>query len=83
MRVYVRLSEPFWRAVGQRELNLELEAGARVGDLLAQLCQEHPALEREFAEAPVRVFIGDEEAGNHTLLAEENSVHLVWAIAGG
>ena len=83
MRVHVRLSEPFWRAVGQRELDLDLASGAQVGDLLSQLCQEHPALEREIAEAPLHVFIGDEEAFDNTPLAEDSRVHLVWAIAGG
>lgn len=83
MRVSIRLGEPFWRAVGQRDLEADLPPGADVGALLAQLCREYPALEQELREAPPHIFTGDEEAHETTPLAEGSRVHLVWAVAGG
>ena len=83
IHIHVRLGEPFWRAVGQRELTVDLKAGARVTDLLARLCQQHPALERELAEAAPHIFIGEEEAQNDTLLTDGSWIYLVWPIAGG
>jgi molybdopterin converting factor small subunit len=83
MRVPVRLAEPFWRAVGQREIELTLPDGARVADLLAHLCQRHPALKAELVEAPPVIFIGEEEADENSDLREGCRVHIVWPVAGG
>ena len=44
MRIHVRLAEPFWRTVGQRDLELELEDSAAISDLLAVLQGRFPAL---------------------------------------
>ena len=83
MHVYVRLAEPFWRAVGRRDLDLELAPDSRVSDLLALLRRRHPELARELDEAPPTIFIGDREAHEHTVLCEGSRVHLVWPVAGG
>ena len=83
MRVHVRLGEPFWRAVGQRNLEADLPPGTDLRALLAWLCREYPALEQEMREAPPHFFVGDEEAHEETLLADGNRVHLVWPVAGG
>ena len=83
MRVQIRLGEPFWRAVGQRNLMLNLNPGANVGTLLAQLYKEYPALEQELRETPPHIFVGDEEAIETTVLVDSSRVHLVWAVAGG
>lgn len=83
MQVSLRLAEPFWRAVGQRELELELAKGSRVSDLLGLLHSRYPALEQEFVEAPPIVFVGEQEADMETVLKPRVQVHLVWAVAGG
>ncbi|MCP5094800.1 MAG: MoaD/ThiS family protein [Chloroflexi bacterium] len=83
MLVHVRLAEPFWRAVGQRRITVELALGARVADLLAQLCAKHPTLSQEIEEAPPLIFIGDDDGEMETVLTEGAQVHLVWPIAGG
>lgn len=83
MRVRVRLTEPFWRSVGERELEIEVEENALVGDLMGLLTKTYPELEREFAEASPMVFLGEEEAAVESLLKEGQLVHLVWPIAGG
>ena len=83
MQVHVRLAEPFWRAVGQRRLQMEVGLNARVSDLLALLCSQFPALETELAEASPHIFVGDAEASMDTGLKEGDNVHLVWPIAGG
>ncbi|MFQ5433879.1 MAG: MoaD/ThiS family protein [Anaerolineae bacterium] len=83
MLVHVRLAEPFWRAVGERRIAVELVDGARVGDLLDQLCARYPALSRELEEAAPLIFVGEKEAEAGTILTEGSHVHLVWPIAGG
>ncbi len=83
MQISVRLAEPFWHSVGQRQLEIELQEGARVSDLLALLRRRYPALEREFTEAPPHVFLGDQEGTAETLLEDGCAVHLVWPVAGG
>lgn len=83
MRVQVRLAEPYWRVVGQRDLELALEENALVADLLATLQREFPALAREMAEASPHIFIADMEADLQTPLEDGDLVHLVWPVAGG
>ena len=83
MNIHVRLAEPFWRVVGQRNLDVELTAGSRMADLLAALLAQYPALAQEFADAPPLLFVGEDEADEETALADGRHVHLVWPIAGG
>ncbi len=83
MNIQVRLAEPFWRAVGQRNLEIKMEEGATVADLLTLLQKRYPALSQELVEAPPIIFVGDEDVEMETLLVEKERVHLVWAIAGG
>ncbi len=83
MRVKVRLGEPFWRIVGERNLELELSPGSNVRDLLAHLCREFQALEKEFEEAPPQIFIEDIQAKRDSLLSDGARIHLVWAVSGG
>ncbi len=83
MKVHVRLAEPFWRVVGQRNLDIELEDGAQVADLLTALKGRYPLLEQEFDEAPPTIFVNEEEMDANTLLPDDSHVHFVWPIAGG
>lgn len=83
MRIYVRLAEPFWRVVGQRDLDLELEPNSQVADLLALLLSCYPALEKELSAAPPYIFVGEEEVDHQTPLTDGDKVHLIWPVAGG
>jgi molybdopterin converting factor small subunit len=83
MKVYVRLGEPFWRVVGERNLALELPDGAAVADLLALLRQRYPALVGEMEEAPPQVIVGDNDVDTAAPLPDGASVYLLWPIAGG
>lgn len=82
-RVNVRLAEPFWRAVGKRDLIVELRSGSRIDNLLEILKERYPALEREIKVSTPTVFIGDDEVDLQTVLEDGVQVHLVWPIAGG
>lgn len=46
MQITCRLGEPFWRAVGAREVLLELPEGATVADALGALAARWPELGR-------------------------------------
>jgi molybdopterin converting factor small subunit len=83
MKVNLRLGEPFWRAVGERNLVVELPDGATVGDLLTLLQGRYPALAAEMEEAAPQVVVGDEVAGTAVTLANDAAVYLLWPIAGG
>lgn len=83
MQVSIRFAEPYWRSVGQRNLAVDLPDGARLADLLALLCQQHPALSQELDEARPLFILNDEEAEQDMLLEEGSHVHLIWPLAGG
>lgn len=83
MNIHVRLAEPFWRAVGQRDIEVTLGPAPRADDLLAALREQYPALGSEFDQTPPHIFIGDAEAPHDSLLTDGARVHLVWPIAGG
>ena len=83
MRVHLRLAEPFWRAFGQRDVDLDLEPGSRVDDLLTLLKARYPALGGELEAAQPHIFVGEAEATPETALSESDQVHLIWPVAGG
>jgi hypothetical protein len=83
VKVHVRLAEPFWRAVGLRELEMTMSPASRADDLLAALREQYPSLGIEFDQTPPHIFIGDVEAPRDSLLTDGVQVHLVWPIAGG
>jgi molybdopterin converting factor small subunit len=83
MKVNVRLGEPFWRVVGERNLVVALPEGGAVADLLALLEERYPGLADEMAEAPPQVLVDDREAGTAVPLSDGASVYLLWPIAGG
>jgi molybdopterin converting factor small subunit len=83
VKIHVRLAEPFWRAVGLRDMELTLHPAARVDDLLAALREQFPALGSEFDQTPPHIFIGEAESSHESVLADGAHVHLVWPIAGG
>jgi molybdopterin converting factor small subunit len=83
MRITVRLAEPYWQAVGKRNLEMDLVEGARLADLLALLSRQYPALSKELTETYLIAFVGDSPVDPETALADGNRVHLVWPIGGG
>lgn len=83
MKIYVRLAEPFWRAVGRREIEMTMKPTSRADDLLVALREQYPRLGIEFDQTPPRIFIGDGEDTGDSLLTDGARVHLVWPIAGG
>ena len=83
MIIHIRLSEPYWRTVGQRKLDLELEDGQSVNDLLNALCGRNEGLAQEMEEAPPVIFVDEVEASMETELSHDSHVHMVWPIAGG
>ena len=83
MRVSVHLGEPYWRSAGQRELELDVEEGARLANLMALLQVCYPFLGKDLAEMAPSVFIDDEQAGPETQLENGSLVHLIWPVAGG
>ncbi len=83
MRIHVRLGEPFWRVVGQRDLQLEIVPPAQVDDLVNLLQGQYPALEQELAESPPHFFVGENQAALDTPLEDGAHIYLVWAVAGG
>jgi len=83
MLIYVRLAEPYWRTVGQRDLELELDDQARISDLLDLLTKRYPVLQQELVQAPPHLFIGDQEVSKQSPLKEGDRLYVVWPIAGG
>lgn len=83
MKINVRLAEPFWRAVGLREIEMTMNPASRADDLLAALREQYPSLDLEFDQTPPHIFIGDVEVTNDALMTDGARVHLVWPIAGG
>lgn len=84
MQVHVRLAEPFWRQVGQRNITVELAKDANtVGDLLASLRERYPPLTEEMEDLPPLIILDEEEVGVETMLEDGSRIHLLWAVAGG
>lgn len=81
--IKVRLAEPFWRSVGERELLIEVDDATSINDLIEILVKDYPTLKAEMELSPPTVFIGDQEANSHTILMDGARVHLVWPVAGG
>lgn len=83
MHIYLRLAEPFWRAIGQRNIEIEVDDKSTVRDLLDNLCHTYPNLRQELETAPPHIFIGEEEVDLECTLCDGNQVYLLWAISGG
>ena len=85
MKITVRLGEPFWRTVGQRNIELTLDNGATVADALASLRRAHPALADELNsdEAEPALFMEDEIAKPELPLTDGAKLYLVWPVSGG
>lgn len=85
MNIDVRLGEPFWRQIGQKEISIEVPSGASVGDLINSLSSLYPDLRSYLkdAEVPPTIFLNDELASMDTLLHDGDCPTLIWAVSGG
>jgi molybdopterin converting factor small subunit len=85
MKIDVKLGEPFWRQIGQKQISLELHTGALVQDLINELVVLYPALQDYLSkeEVPPIVVLKDEIVEMDTSLHEGDRPTLMWAISGG
>ncbi len=85
MNVTVHLGEPFWRAIGQREVALSLSPGAMVAEVFAALVKQYPALSAELnnGEAQPTVFVNNQMAEAQSVLLENATLYMVWPVSGG
>ena len=93
MEILVKVGDPLWKVVGQREIELELADGATVADALARLQTAYPgfgsALETGGTRLGVpfnffvnRKLVKDRDLGRHRLRAGD-TVHILAPIVGG
>ena len=85
MKIVVKLGEPLWPEIGEKQVILDLQTGATIEDLISKLADHYPAL-REFlnqAEIPPTVFLADELVSWETKLKQGDSPTLIWAVSGG
>ncbi len=85
MKITVRLGEPLWRQVGRREVEVDVPASTRVGDLLREMATAYPSLRPwlDGSEVPPMVFLDEAVADPTTPLREGARPMLTWALAGG
>lgn len=84
MNVVVRLGEPFWRTVGEREVELDLPEGATVAEAIRVLGERHPALAPELGgELLPAIFFEESEARGDSPLKPGDRLHVVWPVSGG
>ena len=85
MKVIVRLGEPFWRTVGAREVEVDLNDDATVADALNALGQRYPALAAELdgAEAQPALFVNDDEARSDSRVFDGATIFILWPVSGG
>lgn len=83
MQIHVRLAEPFWRIIDQRDITVEVERGATLLELMIELRKRFPALAQEMDTTPPTIILGDDEADLNVQLQDDMLLHFVWPIAGG
>ena len=93
MEVEVKMGDPLWKTVGQREIRVELTDGATVADVLAHLTAAYPgfgaALEAGGTRLGVpfnffvnRKLVKDGDLDRHQLRAGDR-LHILAPIVGG
>ena len=81
MRVIVKLFGAVREAVGEKELSVQLAAGARVADLRRLLAEDHPVFER-FGDR-LAAAVNQETALESALLRDGDEVAFLPPVAGG
>ncbi len=93
IQVKVKMSEPLWRAVGQREMTVALDnSAATVADVLVKLAEQpgfRGAYEAHAAGVgvPYALFVDDkavpEAAATETRISEGQTLRIILPVAGG
>ena len=81
MRITVRLFSHLRDLAGTDQIALELSAGSRVSDLLAEVYRQYPAVAR--ADKTILVGAGVEFVGRNHLLQEGEEIALMPPVQGG
>ncbi len=83
MKITVRLGEPFWRALGERQTVVALSPGATVSEALKILWRRCPGLSAEWnpAEAKPALFLDDEVAQPDSRLRAGSTLHILWPVS--
>jgi molybdopterin converting factor small subunit len=81
MRIDVRLGSGLARVAGGPRLAVEVADGATVGDLLARVAQERPALAGGLSSA--LTVVRGTQVGGERVLAEGDEVAVLTPVAGG
>jgi molybdopterin converting factor small subunit len=85
VKITVRLGEPFWRTLGERQTVIALLPEATVSEALEILSRRCPALAAEWdqAEAKPALFLNDEMAQPDSQLSDGSTLHILWPVSGG
>ncbi len=82
-RVKVKLFSLYADAVGRSEVEVLLELGGRVSELLYSLAREYPVLSKAFSLVEPIVLVNGVRASGDQLIAGESEVAVVPPSAGG
>jgi molybdopterin converting factor small subunit len=85
MKITVRLGEPFWRALGERQIVLALSPDATISEALKILWRRCPALAAELNSigAQPALFLNDEVGQPDSRLRDGSTLHILWPVSGG
>ncbi len=93
IQVKVKMSEPLWRSIGQREIDVTLDnSEATVADVLVKLAERPGFREAYDAHAagvgvPYALFLGDraipEAAATETHVENGQTLRIILPVAGG
>jgi len=85
VRVTVRLGEPFWRTLGERETVVALRPEGTAREALAFLSRRCPALAVQWSEAETKpvLLLDGEVAEFDRRLTEGSTLHVLWPVSGG
>lgn len=93
MVVQIKMGDPLWKVVGQREIELELANGATVADALARLQTAYPGFGSALETGGIRLgvpfnffvnrkLVKDRDLGRHQLKVGD-TLHILAPIVGG
>lgn len=83
MRLRIRLFSIYKDVVGKQDLELNIEKGYRVTDVLEMLINMYPKLKEMFNEVPPVIFMNGEVVDINTVIYEESEVAIAPPASGG
>jgi molybdopterin converting factor small subunit len=93
MEISIRLDEPAWRLVGQKNLSVRLDDEAHtIADVIGELSRRFAGLDAELRGrtgdfVPYSLFLNDESVRwaeiDHTRVADGDRLRVILPIAGG